>query len=350
VPTWGQLLLELESLGRALQLQLAAAGGQLPPGTPSPHDQLRRKYLAELNALTGRAVIVYETAFLEARQMEPNALQVNLGDVQGFMEACSNVSEQDLDLFLHSPGGQAEAAESIIVYLRSRFRRIRVIVPHAAMSAATMMALSADEIVMGAHSQLGPIDPQFTIQTPEGARSAPGQAILDQFDQAKLECIDPTRLPAWLPSLRMYGPGLIANIRHQHQLSQDLVAGWLERYMFRRSPRRHEKAVAAAAWFADFKRFKSHGRPVHRDLARSQGLRIVNLESDPAFQDAVLSVHHAVQLTLGGTPTAKIVENHHGRAWIKISQVVGMPISVPVPAPAPAPATPAPAPPGPPRQ
>lgn len=68
-----------------------------------------------------------------------------------------------LDLILHSPGGTAEAAESIVAYLRKRFSELRVIVPVAAMSAATMMAMAADRIVMGQHSQVGPIDPQLTI-------------------------------------------------------------------------------------------------------------------------------------------------------------------------------------------
>ena len=281
--------------------------------------------------MTGRATIVYETAFLEGRPVDPGLLMVTLGDVAGFMEACSNITERELDLIIHSPGGQAEATESIIKYLRSRFRHIRVIVPQAAMSAATMLALAADEIVMGAHSQLGPIDPQFTIQTQEGPRGAPGQAILDQFELAKQECQNPANLTAWMPILRMYGPGLIANVNHQHTLAQELVAGWLEKYMFRRRPNRHAEAQAAAAWFADFKTFKSHGRPVHRDEARAQGIRVLNLESDHAFQDAVLSVHHALQLTLGGTAVVKVIENHHGRAYIKHGGVQIMAQPVPRP-------------------
>jgi len=72
-------------------------------------------------------------------------VSIHLGDLRGFMEAVSNVTERDLDLFLHSPGGSAEAAEAAMAYLRTRFDHIRVIVPLAAMSAATMMALGADE-------------------------------------------------------------------------------------------------------------------------------------------------------------------------------------------------------------
>src|SRR5690606_32738378 len=130
------------------------------------------------------------------------ALSVNPGDMHGFMETCSNISEKKLDLILSSPGGSPEAAESIMGYLRTRFEHIRVIIPVAAMSAATMMSLAADEIVMASHSQLGPIDPQFTIFTPEGPRSAPGQAIIDQFEMAKEQCKDPANIAAWLPMLR----------------------------------------------------------------------------------------------------------------------------------------------------
>ena len=120
--------------------------------------------------------------------MPPADLQISLQDIAGFMEAVSNVEEKQLDLIIHSPGGSAEAAESIVTYLRKRFDHIRIFIPIAAMSAATMVALSANEIVMGQHSQLGPIDPQFSIQTPEGTRSAPAQAILKQFELAKKEC------------------------------------------------------------------------------------------------------------------------------------------------------------------
>lgn len=317
--TWGQLLNELNTLNQA------AAKRPPIPGGPSPHDVLRRKYLKQLTDLTGRATIAYETAWLEQKDVGPQAVSIHLGDVHGFMEAVSNVQERELDLILHSPGGSPDAAESIVEYLRTRFDHIRVIVPLAAMSAATMMALAADEIVMGAHSQLGPIDPQFTIQTPEGPRSAPGQAVLDQFDLAKQQCANnPQNLPAWIPVLRSLAPGLIALCVHQRELAEDFAARWLERYMFRDEADAGAKAKAAAAWFADFTAFKSHGRRVSRDDARSLGLKIIDLEADSQLQDAVLSIHHAIRHTFGGTGTVKLVENHHGRAYIEMMGIVAV--------------------------
>ena len=246
------------------------------------------------------------------------------------MEAVSNIEERELDLILHSPGGSAEAAESIVEYLRQRFDHIRVIIPVSAMSAATMIALSANEIVMGQHSQLGPIDPQFIISTPEGPRSAPAQAILKQFELAKQECRQPQNLAAWMPILRTYAPGLLTQCEDSRKLASDMVAGWLSRYMH---PKDEDKAAKIANWFADYESFHSHGRRVGRDKARSVEVKITDLEYDPKLQDAVLSVHHATMHTFSSTPAAKIIENHHGRAWVH-HNTTGMPMPVTIPVPA----------------
>lgn len=325
MPTWGELLQELNELRGELQQQAEANPGvQLP----MPVDLLRRKYMNLLAERTGRSVIVYSTAWMEGRPGVGNdAVSIQLGDQQGFMEACSNLTDSRvLDLFLHSPGGSAEAADAIMAYLRTQFDHIRAIVPLAAMSAATMMALACDEIVMGDHSQLGPIDPQFTIITPEGPRGAPGQAIEDQFERAKKECADPANIAAWLPILRSYAPGLLAMCDHQQRLAEDFAAKALAEHMLSDQDDAEQKAKAIAAWFADFKEFRSHGRRVGRAEAVEQGLVVRRLEEDGETQDAILSVHHAIQHTFTNTPTAKIVENHKGRAWIQMAG--GAPILV----------------------
>lgn len=324
MPTWGQVLQELNAT-------------TLPDGRGTDFDGVRRKYLKALYDHTKRPVIIYYTAFLESRPIAPIDLQIHLMDVAGFMETASNIKEKQLDLIVHSPGGTAEAAESIVTYLRKRFDHIRAIVPLAAMSAATMVALSADEIVMGQHSQLGPIDPQFIVQTPEGPRSAPAKAILKQFELAKNECKDPANLAAWMPILRSYLPGLLTQCSDSRELAKRMVSTWLKQYMFSKDPESDTKASSVAEWFSDYDSFYSHGRRVSPDEAIQKGLRVVWLESDPKLQDAVLTVHHATMHTLGKTLTTKIIENHLGRAWVhSLAPVLvrqmptqGAPIAVP---------------------
>ena len=108
MPTWGELLQELT------YLHGEATTKPPPPGGPSPHDQLRRKYLKGLYEYTGRAVIFYGSCWLENQVADINSLSVTIGDKQGFMEAVSNITERELDLIITSPGGSQEAAECIM--------------------------------------------------------------------------------------------------------------------------------------------------------------------------------------------------------------------------------------------
>jgi hypothetical protein len=241
------------------------------------------------------------------------------------MEAVSNIEERELDLILHSPGGTAEAAEAIVVYLRKRFDHVRVFVPLAAMSAATMVALSANEIFMGQHSQLGPIDPQFIISTPEGPRSSPAKATLQQFDLAKKDCTDPTNLAAWMPILRSYAPGLLTQCIASERLAITIVTNWLKTYMFAGDSDAEQKAKRIAEWFGNYENFDSHSRRVGYDEALNQGLKVRRLEEDNDLQDAVLSVHHAMMHTFSGA-AVKLVENHYGRTWAKLLTRVAVPV------------------------
>lgn len=76
----------------------------------------------------------------------------------------------NLDLLLHTSGGDIDAAEKLMFIVRSRVGagRLRVIVPDFAKSAGTLMAIGADEILMGNTSELGPIDPQVTVADAQG--------------------------------------------------------------------------------------------------------------------------------------------------------------------------------------
>jgi hypothetical protein len=64
-----------------------------------------------------------------------------------------------LDLFLHSPGGQTEVPWRVITLIRDFAEHFAVLIPGIAYSAATHLAMGADEIVMGPLSELSPVDP-----------------------------------------------------------------------------------------------------------------------------------------------------------------------------------------------
>lgn len=314
MPTWGELLAELNW-----------PENKLRNGMPD-FDGIRRKYLVRLHELTKRPAILYATDWFG----KPGpAASIALEDMQGMMEVCKDLPGPNLDIVLHSPGGSPEATASIVRYLRKKFvGEIRVFVPLAAMSAATMWALSANRIVMGKHSQLGPIDPQLVW----GPWQAPARAILRQFAQAKEECRDPGLLGAWIPILQQYGPALIQQCEAAETLAKRLVQEWLEEYMFAASADKAERAAATASYFADYETHQSHALGIDREQARSHGVTIDNLEDWPELQDAVLTVHHAAMHTFQG-PAVKIVENHLGRAFVKVTQQVVVQLPMPAPTP-----------------
>lgn len=71
--------------------------------------------------------------------------------------------EQEVDLLIISNGGDPITSLRIISLLRERFKKVTVLLPYVAYSAATVLALGADEIVMHPFSNLGPVDPQLTV-------------------------------------------------------------------------------------------------------------------------------------------------------------------------------------------
>lgn len=309
MPTWGEILNELREFNQREK--------------KPPFDFVRRKYLRQLSEHTGRDTILYATKWTQGGNIAPELLSITDEDIQGFMEVFSDLSGSTLDLIIHSPGGSPVATEALVKYLRSSFDHIRVVIPYGAMSAATMLACAADEIVMGKHSFIGPIDPQVIVHTRLGLRSVPAQAIIDQFLRAKKECKeDPTNIGVWIPIIEQYGPALIIECENAIALSKQLVLEWLIQYMFSGDSDAQSKAEGVAKILSCHSYFKSHGRHIDRTQAKEIGLKVEDLENDEKFRDLVISVFHATTHTFDGTPAVKIIENQFGKAFIKMVQVV----------------------------
>jgi hypothetical protein len=71
-------------------------------------------------------------------------------------------NETDIDVWLDSPGGDADATYKMFLVLRSRCHCLRVVIPDYARSAATLLTLGMDSIFMSRTAELGPIDVQIS--------------------------------------------------------------------------------------------------------------------------------------------------------------------------------------------
>lgn len=275
--------------------------------TMSQTDFVRRKYLKRLAEYTGRNVIAYYSGFLN-KANNPN-IEINDLDMTGFMNALHGMDcSKGLDLILHTPGGSPAAAEAIINYLRSKFdKNVRVIVPQIAMSAGTMMACSAKTIIMGKQSSLGPVDPQFN--------GIPAYNIKTEFEEAKEDlATHPEHAQYWGIKLQQYPAAFLKTAIDAIELSSILLKEWLSTCMFKENDK--EKVDSIVAKLNQHDGSKTHGRHFNVEFCKSIGLKIEPLEADDKLQDAVLSIHHAYMLTLGGTDSVKIIESNNGKAMI----------------------------------
>jgi len=83
-----------------------------------------------------------------------------------------------LDLFLYSRGGAVEVPWRIVSMLREHCKRLGALIPFRAHSAATLIAMGCDEIVMGPKAELGPIDPTLPRRTIQEGAVATEEDIL----------------------------------------------------------------------------------------------------------------------------------------------------------------------------
>lgn len=115
-------------------------------------------------------------------------------DLLAVRRALEGMEEECLDVLVASPGGDIAAAYLIARELRRRFERVTAIVPFRAKSAATLICLGCDEIVMGSLGELGPLDEQvnekqaadFPLNT---SRLVPSKSLA-QLQQAAVDTFE----------------------------------------------------------------------------------------------------------------------------------------------------------------
>lgn len=294
MPNWNEVILEIQQEQQKNPKQNSL-------------DTIRRKYLKKVSEITGRNTIAYYSGWLQKPQAAGTA--VNDRDKSGFMLAINKPDRtKGLDLILHTPGGDIAATESLVDYLYSMYDKdIRVIVPQISMSAGTMIAFASKEIVLGKHSNLGPIDPQM------GGLAC--QAVLNEFEQAKEDIKkDPHSAALWQVIISKYHPTFLGACKQAIEWSEKMVSEWLKHNMCAGDKTKVQKIIDT---FANHSIQKSHARHISKTECKDVGLTITDLEDIQELQDAVLTTHHAFMHTFSNTFCVKIIENHNGVAYIE---------------------------------
>ena len=287
---------------------------------------LHQKLTEELGKISklrnNRVVIFYASAFLQKKEENLETLILR-EDINGFMNAIYEAKiDNGLTLILHTPGGDPHAVESIVNYLHAKFDYIEVIVPYLAMSGGAIMSLASNLVILGKQSQLGPIDPQFSI----GGKIHSARAIQEGFSRAKKDIQEDIKLGhLWAPILQSMGPSLVVEAERTLKYSEELVEKWLNERMFRDisdKKEREEKAKNIAKYFnaedtEEDGKIHVHGQRIGFQKLKELEVKVELLEKNQELQTAVLTAYHLMTLIFENGPYLKFIASNKDKTWCK---------------------------------
>jgi len=142
-----------------------------------------KNLIRDLQRIRGNTIVLtYITSTRDGWNMV-----ISMDTVRKFYKHLKSIStpkeETKIDLFLHSNGGDIVAPWKLVTLIREYCSEFNVIVPYRAFSAATLIALGADNIYMHPAGMLGPTDPtvrnDFNPPDPFNPRNKLGVSVED---------------------------------------------------------------------------------------------------------------------------------------------------------------------------
>jgi hypothetical protein len=240
----------------------------------------------------------------------------------------------EIDLWIESSGGDADAAYKIALLLRSKCDVLRVVIPDMAKSAATLIALAADEVYMSPAAELGPLDAQ--IQHPDredkGISALDVAGALDELAKIGLSVVNTagprtirvTGLPRRdvFPQLLKYAndlmnpvaskldPSLIHNAANGLKVAEKYAENLIRRFVKNPSPDRAARLRELPHKLVTS--YPSHGYVIDIDEAKELGINALPM-AEYDFEAVACRLHRVFEATFGATGASVINLVHHER-------------------------------------
>lgn len=214
----------------------------------------RRKLIREIEAETGRTLLCYVS-------FGPSIAAPDAFDLIRLLQTVD--SGTSITVLLDSPGGEIDSAEKMIHLLREVCQStsgqggdLEVVVPYQAKSAATLIALGADRILMSDSSELGPIDPLLD--------SVPAVPLLRAYERAEDRCMSHPNNQAFAAEFGKFDPVAVEMMR----LAVSRSRACAERLLKQKGG----NYTATPAKLVDVDRFPSHSQMIDWHTAREIGI------------------------------------------------------------------------------
>jgi len=235
-------------------------------------NQKRVALFKEYERLTGRPLLCYVTSLRSGVNV-----QMGMDAVPEIIRHINLIptDKKEIDFLIISNGGDPICSLRIMNILSERFKSINVLVPYIAFSAATLLALGANKIVMHPYSNLGPVDPQIrTEQKMQDGTSVvaqyPAEDIKNYFNfiREDVGLIEQPSLTHALSALtQQVQPMAIGFAKSSSELAKSLCEKLLGRHM-------QDKDKAQRIARSLISSFYNHGYAVSRKEAKRIGLNV----------------------------------------------------------------------------
>jgi len=236
-----------------------------------------------------------------------NKAPVDRLDILAFVDMLHNVKAgEPIDLMLHTPGGDVDAAEKLITLVRNAVGEdgeLRIIVPDYAKSAGTLMALGANQIVMSDSSELGPIDPQISSKNGTGSDIVYSVlTYLEAYNEARKGLREAPDDITNRITFEKFDPVAVLKFETVKERARMFAENLLKR--------RGANFSKIAAELMDINRYPSHGQMIGWEAARTMGLPIDYRSPDDSVWRKYWALYCHLRLALE-SPEQRIFESNY---------------------------------------
>lgn len=183
---------------------------------------------------------------------------------------------EHLDIFLESGGGDLDSAYKILNMFRTHAKKTTVIVPFFAKSAASLIALGVDELLLLKTGELGPLDPQ--VMDPQTSLFVPAHSIKETMD-----FIDEVNDPLVKLSLTDKVPALLVGA---YRAAGKASKQYLDEILSKKQNQNKQEIIDTFT-----ERFLSHGYPMDKEFLIENKICVNN--TDPELEKLFGSLHES---------------------------------------------------------
>jgi hypothetical protein len=152
-----------------------------------------------------------------------------------------------ISLFLYSTGGNIDTPWPMVNLIREFCDEFEVIIPRKALSAATLISLGANRILMSPFSQISPVDPEGSFLQPDGTVQQIAIEDITGFIDFSKSKVGLTGNQGHIEILRALGqkiePKILGNINRTHSLIRKLAEGMLSLHLNLKTNKRRVKHI-----------------------------------------------------------------------------------------------------------